>query len=386
MRSQTAGLTAQGGDRLATEHLKQVLHRRMQSLAGRPRRAAVLRPARLREPDLGAEPTSRSTSAAATSPTRPAATRSSSTGGRRSRCRSTGPAAPSRWACDAGAGSASSTAADGVRGRGPRSTRRRRAGARAAILEAEIERPRVGPMRDIVATIQPEQDDIVRAGLTRSRLRPGRARHRQDRGRPAPGGLPALRPPRPAEPVGRAGRRAQRSLPALHRRRAAGARRDRRHADHRRVAGRRTRPGAGPRRRPGRRRALKGDARMAEVLRRAVWEHVAPADRAPGRAARDPPLAGRRLPGRRGRRRAADPWRPVRAGRAMLPQRLAHPVLRRAWRRPATPPTTGCRPPWRAAAGEGLRRRRSGRRSTRPAGAAAAHASRRSWPRRPRAC
>ncbi len=33
------------------------------------------------------------------------------------------------------------------------------------ILEAEIERPRTGPMRDIVATIQPEQDDIVRSGL-----------------------------------------------------------------------------------------------------------------------------------------------------------------------------------------------------------------------------
>ena len=32
------------------------------------------------------------------------------------------------------------------------------------LLVAEIERPRSGPMRDIVATIQPEQDDIVRAG------------------------------------------------------------------------------------------------------------------------------------------------------------------------------------------------------------------------------
>jgi len=31
------------------------------------------------------------------------------------------------------------------------------------ILVEEIERPRVGPMRDIVATIQPDQDDIVRA-------------------------------------------------------------------------------------------------------------------------------------------------------------------------------------------------------------------------------
>ena len=37
-----------------------------------------------------------------------------------------------------------------------------------ALLAAEIEKPRVGPMRDIVATIQPEQDEIVRAGLTGS--------------------------------------------------------------------------------------------------------------------------------------------------------------------------------------------------------------------------
>ncbi|MBR8742659.1 AAA family ATPase [Nocardiopsis sp. MG754419] len=33
------------------------------------------------------------------------------------------------------------------------------------LLGAEIERPRTGPMRDIVATIQPEQDDLVRAPL-----------------------------------------------------------------------------------------------------------------------------------------------------------------------------------------------------------------------------
>jgi len=37
-------------------------------------------------------------------------------------------------------------------------------GARA--LREEIERPRVGPMRDIVATIQPEQDDLIRAPLS----------------------------------------------------------------------------------------------------------------------------------------------------------------------------------------------------------------------------
>src|SRR3954447_11018401 len=38
----------------------------------------------------------------------------------------------------------------------------------SALLLAEIERPRSGPMRDIVATIQPDQDDIVRAPLAES--------------------------------------------------------------------------------------------------------------------------------------------------------------------------------------------------------------------------
>ncbi|WP_433515001.1 HelD family protein [Nonomuraea sp. CA-143628] len=36
------------------------------------------------------------------------------------------------------------------------------------ILTEEIERPRTGPMRDIVATIQPDQDEIVRATLTQT--------------------------------------------------------------------------------------------------------------------------------------------------------------------------------------------------------------------------
>ena len=36
---------------------------------------------------------------------------------------------------------------------------------RSAILAEEIQRPRSGPMRDIVATIQPEQDAVVRADL-----------------------------------------------------------------------------------------------------------------------------------------------------------------------------------------------------------------------------
>ncbi|UXY28316.1 HelD family protein [Streptomyces sp. HUAS TT20] len=38
--------------------------------------------------------------------------------------------------------------------------------ATSKLLQQEIERPRVGPMRDIVATIQPEQDEIVRSGLS----------------------------------------------------------------------------------------------------------------------------------------------------------------------------------------------------------------------------
>jgi len=45
---------------------------------------------------------------------------------------------------------------------------RAEADARSRILAGEIERPRVGPMRDIVATIQPEQDLIVRADVART--------------------------------------------------------------------------------------------------------------------------------------------------------------------------------------------------------------------------
>ncbi len=41
-------------------------------------------------------------------------------------------------------------------------------GLDSELLRAEIERPRVGPMRDIVATISPDQDDFVRADLDTS--------------------------------------------------------------------------------------------------------------------------------------------------------------------------------------------------------------------------
>ncbi len=41
-------------------------------------------------------------------------------------------------------------------------------GFAADLLATEIERPRTGPMRDIVATIQPDQDDLVRASVDTS--------------------------------------------------------------------------------------------------------------------------------------------------------------------------------------------------------------------------
>ncbi len=116
--------------------------------------------------------------------------------------------------------------------------------ARSDILEAEIERPHASrPMRDIVATIQPGAGRHRQVRAQRQRVRPGCARDRQDCGRAAPSRLPALRAPRPAQQAGRARRWTERLLPALHRRRATGTRRDRRPADDRRGAGgRRTDP------------------------------------------------------------------------------------------------------------------------------------------------
>ena len=127
----------------------------------------------------------------------------------------------------------------------------------------------------------------ARAGRHRPRrpgpvgLRAGRARHRQDRGRAAPGGVPALLAPRPALPAGRAGGRAERVVPALHRRRAPGARRDRRAADHDRGA-RRQDPGPAERevrrprhRRPGRRRPSRATPGWPRSLHRALWSQRA---------------------------------------------------------------------------------------------------------------
>ena len=194
------------------------------------------------------------------------------------------------------------------------------------LLQAEIERPRVGPMRDIVATIQPEQDEIVRAGVDRHGVRAGRARHREDGRRPAPGGLPAVRAPRAAGPHRHAGHRAEPVLPALHRAGAARAGRGAGQAGHRGRPGRRTSQVRGTDSAEAAR--LKGDARMAEVLRRAVRSGVDDAHRAGAWwcAARG---AGGCRP--TSWRRSSASWldRDIRYGAARdaLPQRIAHAVL-----------------------------------------------------------
>ncbi|HET7356377.1 MAG TPA: AAA family ATPase [Nocardioidaceae bacterium] len=200
------------------------------------------------------------------------------------------------------------------------------------ILEAEIERPRVGPMRDIVATIQPEQDLIVRAELEESVCVQG-----------APGtGKTAVGLHRAAyllythrDQLSRRGvlvvgpnasflRYIGDVLPALGEIDAQQTtieglvvktleRLNPRYA----IRGEDTPAVA----------TLKGDARMAEVLRRALWSQL------------KPPAEGLVVP--RGARRWRVPGheaeeivealrqRGVRYGaaRAMLPQRLAHAVL-----------------------------------------------------------
>ena len=223
-------------------------------------------------------------------------------------------------------------AAHRLRGRGPR--RARAATEHSAILEAEIERPRVGP------DARHRRHHPARAGRHRPRravpvgLRAGRAGHRQDRRRPAPGGVPALRAPRAADPPGRAGRRARTPASCATsatccRRSARSTRRSPRSSE---LVGRTLR-GLNPR------WAVRGedDRRRGDAQgRRADGRGAAPgalvararARRGAGRAARRAAVAGRGVRGRGARRRrcarAACGTAPA---RAMLPQSLAHRVL-----------------------------------------------------------
>ncbi|MER6620064.1 AAA family ATPase [Streptomyces sp. NPDC000931] len=139
------------------------------------------------------------------------------------------------------------------------------------LLQQEIERPRVGPMRDIVATIQPEQDEIVRSGLSGSvcvQGGPGTGKtavglHRvayllyAHRERLARTGTLVVGPNRSFLHY------IEQVLPALGELTVAQATVDDLVA-HVEVRGTDDAPAA----------VVKGDARMAEVLRRALYTHV----------------------------------------------------------------------------------------------------------------
>jgi hypothetical protein len=202
----------------------------------------------------------------------------------------------------------------------------------SAILESEIERPRVGPMRDIVATIQPEQDVIVRADLSRSvcvQGAPGTGKtavglhraayllyaHRDQLSRqgvlvvgPNSSFLRYIGDVLPALGEMAVGQTTIEDLVASTLRRA-----------HAKAAIRAIDPAAVA--------ALKGDARMAEVLARAVWSQLTP----PAEALVVPRGAARwRVPAYEVEETIATlRSREVRYGaaRAMLAQRLAHAVL-----------------------------------------------------------
>ncbi|MCP9958461.1 HelD family protein [Streptomyces sudanensis] len=142
------------------------------------------------------------------------------------------------------------------------------------LLRAEIERPRVGPMRDIVATIQPEQDEIVRSGLAGTvcvQGGPGTGKtavglHRvayllyAHRERLARTGTLVVGPNRSFL------RYIEQVLPALGELEVRQATVDELVGAHVEVRGADD-PAAA---------AVKGDARMAEVLRRALRSHVTP--------------------------------------------------------------------------------------------------------------
>ncbi len=192
------------------------------------------------------------------------------------------------------------------------------------LLIEEIERPRSGPMRDIVATIQPEQDDIVRADVGQTvcvQGAPGTGKtavglHRVAyllyaySGRVARRGVLVIGPNRAFLAYIR------NVLPALGEIR-------RQPDDGHRAGG--LRAGPRPRRHSGR----PDQGRRPDGRRAAPRALVPPeaAARGAGAAARVAPVAGvRARPGRAGHR-AAGTRRPLRAGRELLAHRIAHVIL-----------------------------------------------------------
>ena len=139
----------------------------------------------------------------------------SSTGGRRPPRPSTGPPRPSRWGWCGGAPSAAPARRvtgieDDLLDPDGRTDRACRSSATAR-CSPSLSRATGTGMRDIVATIQREQDEAIRAPSLGVTIVRGRSGHRQDRGGPAPGRVPALLRPQPVRgrrrpggrPVGR---------------------------------------------------------------------------------------------------------------------------------------------------------------------------------------
>jgi DNA helicase IV len=326
MRQHTASLEAFGGDHVSTEHLKQALYRRMKALEDNP--TVPLFFGRLDyDASLGAEQ------------------EETLYIGRR---HVTGEAGGEPLVIDWRAGM--SRPFYQARPGQPMGVRlRRRFGfsrgqltayedeelstagetAHSEIMESEIERPRTGPMRDIVATIQPEQDSIVRAVLSQSLCvqgAPGTGKtaiglHRAAyllyafRDQLARSGVLVVGPNDSflsyiADVLPALGEidAAQTTVTALVSQ-----------ANGIEVRGLDGVPAA----------LIKGDARMAEVLHRAIWSHLGTATT---------PLVVPRgaYQWRVGAYLAAEVVEELRqrgvryeAGRAMLPQRLAHQVLLR---------------------------------------------------------
>ncbi|MCW3157525.1 HelD family protein [Micropruina sonneratiae] len=169
MREHTASLEALAGDRLSGEFLKQTLYRRMMSLRDDPSTPLFFgridyRAATGADEDedcwigrlhvtreMGSEPMVYDWRAPVALPFY-----------RASRTEPMGVALRRRFGFSQGAITAFED--EQLTGSGPGDD----SFGHSEILEAEIERPRTGPMRDIVATIQPEQDLIVRAPLDTS--------------------------------------------------------------------------------------------------------------------------------------------------------------------------------------------------------------------------
>ena len=192
-------------------------------------------------------------------------------------------------------------------------------GGPGALLSA-LGQARTGHMGDIVGTIQREQDEIIRSPLAGRARRPGWSRHGQDGGRPAPRRLPALHAPLPTRAPGRARRRAEPVVPALHRAGPALAGRDgRQPLDGGRARARGARP---RRRRPGRRQA---EGRRADGEGAGPGRAHPPAAAAPRR--RDP-LRCRRAAAARARRPRRSSRSPA-GGRA--PTTPAGVSSRRRW-------------------------------------------------------